>query len=93
MSAKERILMAIYQEQTKGNSDMSRSVRHEGLQVDPRLFNQAIQTLQKEGLIRGAVLVKDRNNNFPEQVFLNRVALTHYGLHYLRKNLLAKARE
>ena len=93
MSAKERILMAIYREYAKGNSDMRRSVRHEGLQVELRLFNQEIQTLQQEGLIRGVVLVKDRNSNFPDQVILNRVALTHYGLYYLRHNLLANTRD
>jgi hypothetical protein len=90
LSTKERILLAIYREYRKGNSDMRHSVRHDGLQVDPGLFNQEIQSLQSEGLIRGAVLVRDRNKSYPDQVILNQVAVTHFGLHYLRSCLLAK---
>ncbi|KYZ75093.1 hypothetical protein AXX12_13000 [Anaerosporomusa subterranea] len=93
MTTKERILLAIYREYRKGNSDMRRSVRHDGLQLDPGSFNQDIQSLQSEGLIRGAVLVRDRSKNYPDQVILNQVAVTHYGLHYLRRNLLAKTGE
>lgn len=93
MSTKEKILLAIYREYKRGNSDMRQSVGHQRLQVDPELFNQEIQTLQTEGLIRGAVLVKDRYNKFPDQVILNRVGLTHRGLHYVRSSVLVNNAE
>jgi hypothetical protein len=86
LTTKERVLLAIYREYRKGNSDMRRSVRHDGLQLDPGSFNQEIQSLQSEGLIRGAVLVRDQNKKYPDQVILNQVALTHYGLHYLKSH-------
>ena len=90
MNSKEAVLLAIYQEYVKGNSDMRRSVRSERWQLDTGSFNQEIQALQFEGLIRGAVLVRDRFKDFPDQVILNRVALTNYGLHYLKNILLKK---
>lgn len=89
-SKKEAVLWAIYQEYEKGNSDMRRTVRSEQLKLDDGSFNQEIQALQFDGLIRGAVLVRDRYKDFPDQVILNRVALTQYGLHYLKTKLLRK---
>lgn len=90
LTTKEKILLAIYREYRQGISDMRHSVRHDGLQVDSGIFNREIQALQSDGLIRGAVLVRDRTRNYPDQVILNQVALTHYGLHYLRSRMLAK---
>lgn len=88
MDLKDRVLLAMYDEYQKGNADMRRTVRPERLQLEPSTFNRQIQALQTEGFIRGAVLVRDRDSIFPEQVILNRVALTNYGLHYLKSNLL-----
>jgi len=88
MNSKEAVLLAIYQEHRKGNADMRRSVRSERLQLDAGSFNKEIQALQFDGLIRGAVLVRDRYKDFPDQVILNRVALTHFGLYYLQNRLL-----
>ena len=91
MSTREKILLAIYHENRLGNSDVRYTVRHDGFRVDPQSFNQEIQTLQNEGLIRGAVLIRDRENSQPDQVILNRVAITVYGLHYVKSHLLAAA--
>ncbi|MDU4960550.1 MAG: YjcQ family protein [Sporomusaceae bacterium] len=87
MSTKEKVLMAIYREYEKGNRDMRRTVRHDELKLEAAAFNRDIQLLQYEGLIRGAVLVRDRNKTDPDQVILNQVAVTNYGLHYLRSLL------
>lgn len=88
MTVKDRVLLAIYREYKQGNSDMRVTVRAEQLKIDDGTFNQEVQSLQTAGLIRGAVLVRNRNKPYPDQVILHRVALTHSGLHYLKHHLL-----
>lgn len=93
MNPKEKLLLAMYREQRGGNSDMRSSVQPDRMQLDQGAFNKVIQSLQTDGLIRGAVLIRDRNSEYPEQVILNRVALTHYGVHYLKNHVLTRTGE
>jgi len=87
---REKILLAIYNEFLKGNNDMRNIIQPETLDVATADFCKEIQHLQSEGLIYGAVLIRDRDDVFPYRVILRNVVMTFYGLAYVKQHLLAQ---
>lgn len=89
MGTKEKILMAIYQESKSGKHCLHEQLSFHGLRDEDNVFKNAVQALQAEGLIQGAVIVRDRFNDLLHQVILNQVGLTHRGLYYVQSRGLA----
>lgn len=84
--AKQKILFAMYNEQHKDKPDMA-AITPDSLQIDPVWFRVAVDRLENEGLIRGAVIIAHARCPIPRMVFLHQAELSPCGIRYMIDNL------
>ncbi|MDW7649966.1 MAG: hypothetical protein SCM57_01350 [Bacillota bacterium] len=83
---KQKILCAIYTELHSELPDMGR-ITPASLCIDPVQFRVAVDKLNSESLIKGAVIVSEGQWPIPRMVCLEHVSLTEQGTHYAAENL------
>ena len=86
LDAKHRVLYAIYTEYQKDLPAMN-GVTATGLQMSMDVFNVAVDKLQGEGMIRGAIVVRVDQEAAPVKVALFGTSMTREGIEYVEKKL------
>lgn len=81
--AKQRMLLAIYAEYKKNSPDLG-TLTPKSLDMAPAAFGVAVDLLESEGLIKGAVIVTGENCPIPKMVCLNNAKITQEGINRAR---------
>lgn len=87
LSAKDKILLAIYLEYQKDIPDMRRAITFTNLKLDKDEFHFAIEKLENENLIKGGRYARGGKGKILV-AFMENVMPSNYGLMYVEKNIL-----
>ena len=90
MSAKEIVLLAIYNEYQKDLPNMDANITCEKLQINLDEFNMALEKLENESLIKGLRASRGSGNKII-MAFLDNVKPSNAGVHYVQQKLLIMA--
>lgn len=85
LDTKQKVLIALYTEYQKDLPDML-TIDHNTIGVNADSFNVAIDKLQNEGFIQGAIITKTHDRKYPLAI-MNHIKMTRYGIEYVEEKL------
>ena len=86
IDGKHKVLYALYTEYQKDIPDMN-SVTFSVLDMEAIAFNIALEKLENEGFINGAIFSRAMGQKYPINVVMHRIMLTRFGVEYVEEKL------
>lgn len=87
LDAKQKVLLAIYTEYQKDIPNMEENLKAQKLGLEYNIFKIAVDKLQNEDLINGAVINRGGNSHIPAVVSMGNVKMTRIGIDYVEHKL------
>lgn len=87
LDSKQKVLIAIYLEYQKDLPCMKENIKAQLLGLDIDVFNVAIEKLQNEALITGAVIQHGGHSTVPIIVRTDYIKMTPHGIRYVEDKL------